>query len=267
MTAALHRRLDSARERLASAGAATVERAHDLRAELAVTERRAFEAAHAMTLEAIRLRRASRPRVSMPVDAGPVGPLVAYREPDVPVGKVASPAPLAWHKLRGLLVLASLALCLLSPSAAWARRTPLTEAAIAAALAGAHRDVFGEAAPAERLLMARAQVGLEVGRGKWAYCHNLGNIGARRSKRVPSCLTRGGFRVRAYASPRASARAYWRLASVRKALPWFDRGDVVGAAYALRRAGYYTAPAEVYAARMAAVHRELLRDVVEGGKK
>lgn len=258
--------LTTARERLASAGTATVERAHDLRAELAVTERRAFEASHAMTLEAIRLRRASRPRVSMPVDAGPVGPLVAYREPDPPAGRMGPAAPLAWHKLRGLLVLASLALCLLAPSPAWAQRTPLSERAIAAALAGAHRDVFGEAPSAERLLVARAQVGLEVGRGRWAYCHNLGNIGAKRSRKVPSCVTKGGFRVRAYASPRAAARAYWRLRAVRRALPWFDRGDAHGAALALGRAGYYTAPREVYAARMAAVHRELSRDVVEGGR-
>lgn len=152
---------------------------------------------------------------------------------------------------------------LLAAGDAHARRTPLTEAAMGQALAAAHVDVFGEAAPPERLLMARAQVGLEVGRGKWAYCHNLGNIGAPRSRKVPSCLTKGGFRVRAYASPRASARAYWRLTAVRRALPFFDAGDPVGAAYALKRAGYYTAPAEVYAARMAAVHRELL----QGGRR
>lgn len=260
MTAALHRRLEQARHRLATAGQAAVERAHDLRHELAVTERHAFEASHAMQLEALRLRRASRPRVSMPVDAGPVGPLVTYREHDAPVGKVADAAPIAWHKLRGLLVLASVLLCLLSPTVAEARRTPLTEAAIAAALAGAHRDVFGEAPSAQRLLVARAQVGLEVGRGRLCWCHNLGNIGA--SRRVKSCTTRGGFRVRAYASPRAAARAYWRLSAVRKALPWFDRGDARGAALALGRAGYYTAAPEVYAARMAAVHRELARDVV-----
>ena len=166
-------------------------------------------------------------------------------------------------RLAALLALA----WLLVAGDAHARRTPLTEAAMGQALAAAHLDVFGTPAPAERLLVARAQVGLEVGRGRQCYCHNLGNIGARRSKRVPSCLTRGGFRVRAYASPRASARAYWRLASVRRALPWFDRGDVVGAAYALRRGGYYTAPAEVYAARMAAVHRELRRGVVEGARR
>jgi hypothetical protein len=54
---------------------------------------------------------------------------------------------------------------------------------------------------------------------------------------------------------------------VRKALPWFDRGDAVGAAYALKRAGYYTAPAEVYAERMAAVHRDISRGVVRKKKR
>ncbi len=159
----------------------------------------------------------------------------------------------------------ALLLCLLLPSSAHARRTQLTREQVTAALALAHVDVFGEAAPDARLLMARAQVGLEVGHGKWAYCNNLGNIGA--SRRVKSCVTKGGFRVRAYASPRAAARAYWRLSAVRKALPWFDRGDPVGAAYALKRAGYYTAPAEVYAARMAAVHRDLSRGVVRKRKR
>ena len=151
----------------------------------------------------------------------------------------------------------ALLLCLLLPSPAHAKRTQLTREQVSTALALAHVDVFGKAAPESRLLMARTHVGLEVGHGRWAYCNNLGNIGA--SRRVKSCVTKGGFRVRSYPSPRASARAYWRLASVRKALPWFDAGDPVGAAYALKRAGYYTAPAEVYAARMAAVHRELLQ--------
>lgn len=163
--------------------------------------------------------------------------------------------------MRRALALLVLAWVLLATDA-HARRTPLSEAAIGRALAAAHLDVFGSPASSQRLLVARAQVGLEVGRGKHTYCHNLGNIGA--SRRTKSCVTKGGFRVRAYASPRAAARAYWRLRSVRRALPWFDRGDAHGAAYALRRAGYYTAPAEVYAARMAAVHRELVRDVVEG---
>ncbi len=161
----------------------------------------------------------------------------------------------------------ALLLCLLLPSPAHAKRTQLTREQVATALALAHVDVFGESAPDARLLMARAQVGLEVGHGRWAYCNNLGNIGAKRSRKVPSCVTKGGFRVRAYASPRAAARAYWRLASVRKALPWFDRGDPVGAAYALKRGGYYTAPAEVYAARMAAVHRDLSRGVVRKRKR
>jgi hypothetical protein len=168
--------------------------------------------------------------------------------------------------MKRLLALLAVAWLLVAPDA-HAKRTQLTREQVTAALALAHVDVFGEAPSPERLLMARAQVGLEVGHGRWAYCNNLGNIGAKRSRRVPSCLTKGGFRVRAYASPRAAARAYWRLTAVRKALPWFDRGDPVGAAYALKRGGYYTAPAEVYAARMAAVHRDLSRSVVKKRKR
>lgn len=99
-------RLPTAIGRLAAAGQAQVERVHALRGELAEAERNAFEASHRMTLEAMRLRRAARPRVVMPVDAGPVGELVQYREPGSPVGRMASSAPVAWGKLRGVLVLA-----------------------------------------------------------------------------------------------------------------------------------------------------------------
>lgn len=60
-----------------------------------------------MALESIRLRRASRPRVVMPVDAGPVGALQVYREPSSPVGKRAPAAPLDVGRFpRGILVLA-----------------------------------------------------------------------------------------------------------------------------------------------------------------
>lgn len=150
----------------------------------------------------------------------------------------------------------TLAWCLVAHDA-HARRTPLTDAQVTAALVAGHRDVFGEPPSAARLLVARAQVGLEVGRGRLTYCNNLGNIGAHRRER--HCRTKGGFRVRAYASPRASARAYWRLRAVRRALPWFDRGDCRGAALALGRARYYTAAPEVYAARMCGVWREMRR--------
>lgn len=99
-------RLPLAIERLALAGRAQVARVHDLRAKLAVAERGAFEAAHAMQLEALRLRRASRPRVTMPADVGPVGPLVSYQEPALPLGRMA-PVSLDVARLpRGILVLA-----------------------------------------------------------------------------------------------------------------------------------------------------------------
>ena len=94
----------------------------------------------------------------------------------------------------------ALALCLTATDA-HARRTPLTRAQVTAALVAGHRDVFGKAPSAVRLFVARAHVGLEVGHGRWAYCNNLGNIGARRG----GCRTKGGFRVAAYSSPRAAA--------------------------------------------------------------
>lgn len=142
------------------------------------------------------------------------------------------------------------ALLLLTPSAASAA----TEAQLRAALVAGHRDATGRAPSANRLAVAMAQVGLEVGRGKAITCNNIGQLAA--PKKAPHCYTKGGFRVRKYRSLRASAAAYWRLKAVRRALPAFDKGDVRGAALALKRGGYYTADFEVYAARMAAVYRE-----------
>lgn len=89
-------RLPAAIARLAAVGRAEAARVHALRGELAAAEVRLFEAEHAMHLEALRLRRASRPRVVMPADAGPVGPLVSYREPPSPVGKRAPVGPSPW---------------------------------------------------------------------------------------------------------------------------------------------------------------------------
>ena len=150
--------------------------------------------------------------------------------------------------LRRSLAALTIAYALVATDA-HARRTPLTRAQVTAALVAGHRDVFGEDPSAARLFVARGHVGLEVGHGRWSYCNNLGNIGARKG----GCRTKGGFRVVAYRSPRAAARAYWRLRAVRRALPWYDQGDCYGAALALGRAGYYTADPAVYSARMGAV--------------
>lgn len=156
--------------------------------------------------------------------------------------------------MRALATIGAFALALLCPHDAGARLTPMSEAAISTALQLGHRDVFGHRASLPRLRVARAQVALEVGRGRATYCNNLGNIGAHR--REPHCYTRTGFRVRKYATARAGARAYWRLSAVRKALAFFDTGDARGAAFALRRAGYYTAPAEEYANAMDLLYAE-----------
>jgi hypothetical protein len=248
----LSRRLRTARERLDAAGRAALEHRSALRDEAARTDAAIFEAEHAHRLAALQLRSAARARHRMAGETGAVvGQLVTYEPPRTsPVGRVAPESGIRWKLLAGILTGIAL---LLVASDAHARRTPLSEAAIAQALVAGHRDVFGEAPSSARLTVARAQVGLEVGRGKACWCHNLGNVGARKG----GCLTRGGFRVARYASPREGARAYWRLRAVRKALPWFDAGDARGAALALGRAGYYTADPEVYAERMTAVWREL----------
>jgi hypothetical protein len=156
---------------------------------------------------------------------------------------------------RGLLGLLVLVLALLMPASAQATLTPLSEVAMERALRAGHVEVFGRAPGRERLRVALAQVSLETGRGRVVRCRNLGNITAsRRSRR---CSTGPG--LRRFASARAAAAAYWRLASVRAALPYFDRGDAEGAAYALGRAGYYEASPDAYAAGMRALYDEKRR--------
>jgi hypothetical protein len=153
--------------------------------------------------------------------------------------------------LLGLLVLAML----LVPASAQAMLTPLSEVAMERALRAGHVDAFGRAPRRARLDVALAQVSLETGRGRVIRCRNIANITtAKRSRR---CSTGPG--LRRFPSARAAAAAYWRLASVRAALPWFDRGDAEGAAYALGRAGYYEADPATYAAGMRALYDETRR--------
>lgn len=244
--------LQKTRAKLARQGQQAITEAVALRGELARLQAMTADAAYGAIEEGLKLRRGlyQRNQVGSEIPASP-GLRVTY-EPRryASIGKIKEGPALNWRLLfsRGILLAA---LCLLFlPATAQAA----TEAQIRTALTQAHRDVFGTPPGPKRLAVAMAQVGLEVGRGKAVTCNNLGQIAAPR--KVPHCHTRGGFRVRRYRSLRAGAAAYWRLRAVRRALPWFDRGDPRGAALALKRAGYYTAPAEVYAGRMAAVYRE-----------
>lgn len=216
-----------------------------LRRELADRHAVIAEAAQAHRTAALELDRSQRGRPLVTLEhRGPVPAgvrLVAYAEPvAAPYTSRAGP-PLRWHLLAGILT--SWLLC----GSALAAPSP----ALRAALAGAHRDVFGVAPSVERLDVAYAHTALESGHGRRTCGGNVGGIMAGRGA---AWCRYGRARLASYTSMRASARAYWRLRAVRRALPWFDRGDPAGAAWALRRAHYYTAPGEGYAAAMVAIY-------------
>ena len=244
--------LHETRALLAAQGQAAIAEAVALRKRQAELQAMTADAAYGALSEGLKLRRGLYQRNQVSGELAPrPGRLAEYMPPERPIGRVKEGPELNWGLLfgRGFLTALFFAL-LLAPSVASAA----TEAQLRTALAQAHRDVNGKAPGANRLAVAMAQVGLEVGRGKAITCNNIGQLAA--PLKDPHCYTKGGFRVRKYKSLRASARAYWRLKAVRKALPAFDSGDVRASALALKRGGYYTADFEVYASRMAAVYRE-----------
>ena len=242
--------LRKTRHRLASQGQQAIGEAVALRGRLAALQAMTADAAYGAIDEGLRLRRGLYQRNQVGAELGPVaGRLVEYHPPQVPLGRTVEGPALNWRLLRGILTALFFALWL-TPSVSYAA----TEAQLRAALVAGHRNAYGKAPSANRLAVAMAQVGLEVGRGAHVTCNNIGQLAA--PLKGPHCYTKGGFRVRKYRSLRASAAAYWKLKAVRRALPAFDKGDVRGAALALKKGGYYTADFEVYAARMAAVYRE-----------
>jgi hypothetical protein len=150
-----------------------------------------------------------------------------------------------------------------------ARRTPLTEQALAEVLAAGHIRVFGEPPSYYRLGVAWAQVNHETGRTKSAYNYNWGNIICTKSW-PGNCHRLGGGLgpkgdqpgdFRAYGSPLEGAEDYWRLLNRRysDALEAFDDGDPEAAAAELRRKGWYEGDEAIYAGAMSAFFDEYER--------
>jgi hypothetical protein len=240
-------RVERARRQVDIETAELVEMEHAAR-RVTVLAMRARRARHLRAGEAEGPRALARDGAAAPEPTPPAA-LTYWTTADAP-RHVPEPAPRR-GLLLGLLVLA----LLFVPARAEATLTPLSEVAMERALRAGHVEVFGRAPGRERLRVALAQVALETGRGRFVRCRNLGNITApRRGRR---CSTGPG--LRRFPSARAAAAAYWRLASVRAALPYFDRGDPEGAAYALGRAGYYEASPDAYAAGMRALYDETRR--------
>jgi hypothetical protein len=142
-----------------------------------------------------------------------------------------------------------------------AKITPITKERLRSALIEGHQTIRGgELPPRARLRFAWCQVCLEVSGGASSWQYNLGNIktsakdpwaGAwyKLPDEVLSEAVAEWPYQRGYGSPEQGATDYWRLmfAKFGQAIKAADTGDLRAAAYALRSAGYYTAPADRYA--------------------
>lgn len=136
--------------------------------------------------------------------------------------------------------------------------TPLSKNELFDSLKEGYVIVFGKKPSQQRLAMAWAQVSLENGRGSKIYNFNFGNIGA--SKREPHFFI-SGHRFRANDSSQEGAILYWKTITkmCSSVFPYFDAGDATGAAYQLRRCGYYRVDKEHYAKGMKKLYWEALK--------
>jgi hypothetical protein len=144
------------------------------------------------------------------------------------------------------------------------QRTSVTKDQLRAAIARAHTELFGEAPSAPLLDVLTAHASLETGAGASMYNFNFGGIkGVGPTGMTARCRTHevlGGREVtvrdgfRAYPTLDAGAKDYVALMRTRfaAAASAAETGDVRAFAHALKRAGYYTASEEDYAAGLLA---------------
>lgn len=142
-----------------------------------------------------------------------------------------------------------------------AKITPIAKDRLRSALIEGHQTIRGgEVPPAERLRFAWCHVCLEVSGGASSWQYNLGNIKTSAKDpwagawyKLPDSVLSAAVQEwpyqRGYSSPEHGATDYWRLmfSKFSRAITASDSGDLTAAAYALRAAGYYTAPPDKYA--------------------
>lgn len=138
------------------------------------------------------------------------------------------------------------------------KSTPLSGKELSLQLEEAHRVVFDQTPSQRKLATAWAHAALENGQGSKIYNHNIGNIGAL--KQEPYFLI-SGYRFKANNSASDGARIYWQTLQkmCSSVLPYFDLGDVEGAAYQLHRCGYYRADKKLYARSMKQLYWKALK--------
>jgi hypothetical protein len=137
--------------------------------------------------------------------------------------------------------------------------TPHTPDEIRALLAGGYRCTFGVQIGAACLALATAMIILESGHGRWIHGQNFGNIGRGkfggdyfplRAREVIHGADRMVTQYeRAHDSAEAGAADYWDYLHRNHptALEAMRRGDVEGAAHALKLGFYYSALEHDYA--------------------
>jgi len=156
--------------------------------------------------------------------------------------------------IKQIYIISSFLLVFLISSSAFANDlfkkraiTPTTKDVLISALYKGHKQVFKQAPNNKRLAMALAQINLENGHGKKIYNHNLGNVGPRRTQKVPYFIL-GGSKFMAHKSFLQGAVGYWHhlKAVCPGALPYFSSGHPIVAGYRLRACNYYTSPKVKY---------------------
>jgi len=154
------------------------------------------------------------------------------------------------------------------------RRTPLADVALALALQNAFASLFGHPPSLPMLGVSWAHVAHETGGGGAIWNNNFGNAKSWSDDRPYFVLTatevENGATVKkpmkfaAYTTADDGAKAYWRLMAqhYQPALAFFEKGDPVGAAQALKEGGYYTDNPASYGAHMATLYERFQAQVL-----
>jgi Putative peptidoglycan binding domain len=149
--------------------------------------------------------------------------------------------------------------------------TPLSRIGIVSALTAGHVALFGVEPSRPRLRIGWSHIAHENRIGDAIWNNNFSNISAfswsgdfyvirvqERVSRDPDVWKWVNMRFRAYADSTAGAKDYWHVMSTTfaGALARFDAGDPAGAAQALSRERFFTAPEAPYEMDLVRLCRE-----------
>lgn len=134
-----------------------------------------------------------------------------------------------------------------------AKRTPVNFIDLREGLRKGHLAYVGTEPSEHRLRMAWAMVSHETDQTRSMWNYNVGNLACAGAPLCHALKVRDPSRepvyYRSYATLQDGAEDYWELIATRyaEALPYFDSGDFLGAARALKSKGYFGQAAAGYA--------------------